>query len=223
MRKQAYKGFAVMTGLLLGIISGGPMCNETLPPYTDPRQVFEGSIEGGYVLTISDNSAKIYLMATNRFDETFDGKAALQGEIQISHATNPSISKTFAISSSNLFTTSKYNSSTGVLRVDPGETVKFGVSWNLVDDGGRDLRSTLFRYWTDLDCGLRCIAEEERFVLTGYIDMFEKTERVFAGPTSFSLCHVNVFVEPRFCPPIDYTTPCSKRAVTTGSDAKRCP
>lgn len=214
---------AVLTGLTLSLVVTGPVCNESLPPYADPRQVFEGSIEGGYVLTMSDNSVKIYLMATNRFDETFEGRATLRGEIQISHATNPSITKTFSISSANLFTTSNYNSSTEVLRVDPGETVKFGVSWNLVDDGGLNLRTALFRYWKDLDCTSRCIAEEERFVMTGYVDVFDKTERVFAGPSTFSLCHVNVYVEPRFCPPIDFATPCSKRAVTTGLDAERCP
>lgn len=218
--KQA---LAVSAGFFLAIVAAGPLCNESLPPYINPRDVFSGTVQGAYVLTMSDNSVKIYLNVTNRYDETLEGRALLNGEMEISLAGNPMISKTFSISSSNLLTSRNYNPTTGFLRIDPGETIRFGVSWNLVADNGTDLRTGVFRYWEDTECAARCVAEEEVFVIRGSVDIFEQTNTVVADPALFSLCHVSNYVEPRFCPPVDYTIPCSKRAVTTGQGAKRCP
>lgn len=217
------RALAVSSGLLMAMLAAGPVCNESLPPYINPRDAFSGSVQGAYVLTMSDNSVKIYLDVTNRYDETLEGPALLNGEIEISLATDPLVTKTFAVSSANLLTTRNYNPTTGRIRIDPGETIRFGVSWNLVADNGTNLRTDVFRYWEDTECAMRCVAEEEVFVIRASVDIFEQTSTVVAGPASFSLCHVSNYVEPRFCPPVDYTTPCSKRAVTSGQGARRCP
>ncbi len=220
--KPARQTFSIAAGLLLAPGFLGLVCNEHLPPYWDPRGVFQGSIEGTYVLTLSDNSVKIYLHARNQYDETLEGVATLEGEVEIYLARNPTKRKTFVLTSANLFTSSNYNPQTRNLRVEPGETLVFGVSWDLVDETGVDLRSQTFQYWEDPECTFRCIAEEERFVIRGSVQIFEKTGVAEASPTSFLLCHVNQYIEPRFCPPIDASVPCSKRAVTTGPTARPC-
>lgn len=214
---------AILAGLLLAILTGGPTCSEALPPYIDPTDVFDGSIEGAYVLIPSDNSVKIYLKARNRYDETLEGPAVLQGEAEISLARDPSMVRKFTITSANLLTSRNYNPSTGVLRVDPGETMVFGLSWNLVTDNGTNLRGSHFRYWVDLECPMRCVAEAELFIIRGSVIIFDKTGTVTPQPASFSLCHVNAYIEPRLCPPIDYTIPCSKRAITNDPESRRCP
>ena len=214
--------FSILTGMALVLGFLGPVCNESLPPYVDPRGVFQGSIEGAYVLTISDNSVKIYLSATNQYDETLEGVASIEGEVEIYLARDPSRRKTFALTDANLFTSRNYNPQTRNLRVDAGETLVFGVSWDLIDENSVDLRAQTFTYWEDPECPVRCIAEEERFVIRGSVKIFEKTGVAEAGLATFLLCHANQWVNPKFCPPIDASVPCSKRAVTTGPTARPC-
>lgn len=216
MRESTKPVIAVTGGLVLSILASGPVCNESLPPYRDPRDVFEATITGVY------NGA--FLDVTNSFDETLEGPAILSGEIEIVHATDPSLSKTLEITSANLFTTKNYNSSTGVLRVDPGETLRFRVIWDHDTDSGVDLPSQVFRYWRDPDCTYgRCIAEEVPFVVRGSVTIFEKIGTVTARPNLFALCHVIGDVGPAFCPPLDYTVSCPKKALTTGPISQACP
>lgn len=222
---------SVSSGVLLAIMTAGPICNESLPPYSTPQDYLKGSIQGGYVITDSDNSVKVYLDVTNRYDETLEGPAVLLGEVEISLLRNAALRKSFTITSANLLTTGTYNATTGDIRIDPGQTIRFGVSWNLIDDNGVDLRDSVFQYWVDPECpnggppsgsGARCVAEEERFVIRGSVDIFGQTGHVVAGPEPFILCHVNKFVFGSLCPLIDYGNPCSKRAVTAPQGGKRC-
>ncbi|MEX1139338.1 MAG: hypothetical protein WEB33_06375 [Bacteroidota bacterium] len=222
---------SICGGILLAIITAGPICNEDLPPYSTPQDYLKGSIRGGYVITDSDNSVKIYLDVTNRYDETLEGHAVLSGEMEISLLRNPAFRKSFVITPDNLLTPNNYNTTTGEIRIDPGETIRFGVSWDLVDENGTDLRDSVFQYWVDPECpnggppsgsGARCVAEEERFVILGSVDVFSQTGHVVAGPEPFILCHVNKFVFGSFCSLIDYGNPCSKRAVTAPA-GQRCP
>lgn len=210
---------AAGTGLLLAIATLGPVCDERVPVYQDPRDVFSGWIS---VTSSTPSAMSINLVARNDFDETLEGEAVLRGEAEISLLNNPSIRKSFAFSPGDLIT-GKFNSTTGTLRVDPGDTIRLRVFWDYVDEAGVNLTTDYFRYWEDPDCPSRCIAEEEVFVLRGTLKVFDKTETISMGPTLFSLCHVSVHVPPQFCPPVDYTVECAKRAVTTGPITRRCP
>ncbi|MBI4417968.1 MAG: hypothetical protein HY563_04270 [Ignavibacteriales bacterium] len=201
---------AVTVGILLAVAAAGPICNESLPPYRDPKDVFAGRVEGAYELSPAENAVKIYFYAANTFDETLEGPATLQGEVKISLLTNPSLSRTFVLSAANLLTTRKYNAVTRTLQVDPGDTLRFGVSWNLVADNGTDIRTTL-RYWSDPDCPFRQVADEAAFLISGSVVIFEKTGTTTAGLSLLSFCHVDTYVGPKVCPPVDQTPPCSKR------------
>jgi hypothetical protein len=195
--------------LLLAI---GP-CSESLPVYQEPQKLFHGQIEGVYVLTISDNSMKVYLSVTNIFDETFDGQGVLTGSIEIGSARDPSVRKTFSITGANVISARGYDRTTGRLLIDPGDTLRLGVSWNLVDDTGRDLRRDFFSYIQDTTCleQMRCLAFTEDFVLKGSVKLYDRTAPVLAGPTAYSFCYVTKYVNPKDCPPIITSAPCNLR------------
>ncbi|HLF20296.1 MAG TPA: hypothetical protein VI704_05865 [Bacteroidota bacterium] len=179
-------------------------CEGEIPPYEDPRDVFRGATNGLYVIGSIDNSMKVFLTATNTFDETFQGQAVLEGEIQIVLARDGTIQKTFSISSANLIPTSNYNPTTRVLTIDRGGSIKFEVSWDFVDDSGRDLRQNTFRYVPDTTCAVlgRKIAAPEDFSLRGEVKVYEQIDIVRAMPKSFRMCHVNFWVSSKECPPI---------------------
>jgi hypothetical protein len=115
-------------------------CDESLPPYRAPAGLFEGWLRGSYVLTRTDNSLKVYFTIRNIFDESFQGPAELTGSIRIVSARNPDIAKTFFLTARNIIEGSGYDGATGTLLLDPGKSIRLGVSWNFVDDEGRDLR-----------------------------------------------------------------------------------
>ncbi len=56
------KSHTALLVIVLASLSGsfGP-CDESFPTYQEPKKIFEGKIEGAYVLTASDNSMKVYL------------------------------------------------------------------------------------------------------------------------------------------------------------------
>ena len=216
MSEAGKRILALSTGLFFCFIVGGPICNESIPPYIDPREVFDGAIAGGYL--------RIYVDATNRYDETLEGPAVLTGEVEIVYAADPSLSWKLMLTSANLLTSRNYQPSTGVLRVDAGETLRFLLNWDVIADNGVNLSSQVFRYWEDPDCSSgRCIAEEEAFIARGSVTIFEKTGTITVGPILFSLCHVIGNVPPNLCPPLDFTVSCPKKALMTGPFSRRCP
>jgi len=202
---------AIITGLMGSVFFNGMVCDETLPPYQDPRDILIASIGARYVLFGGDNSLKIFLDVHNSYDETLEARADFSGEMKITLARDPSVSRTFSITQTDLRTTGKYTPATGVLRMDPGDTVRFEVSWDFVDDNGTNLRTGLFRYYEDASCTGRCIAEEEQFVLNGSVKIFEKVSASTSRAELISICHVSTFVPPQFCPPVDTSIPCTRK------------
>lgn len=214
---------AMTTGILLVLMTTGPICNESLPPYDVPPDFLEGEVSATYVLTENENVVRVFLDVTNRYDETLEGPADFSGSIDISLLGNPDLGITFPLSATQLLTPGVYNAGSGVITIDPGETVRFGVTWNLITGNAVDLRDSVFVYWLDPDCpaggapatpGPRCIAEEVIFLIEGRVAFFQTTAPAAAGPAMFSLCHVNKYVFGSNCDLIADFIPCSKRAVT---------
>jgi hypothetical protein len=201
---------------LLALLLSSGSCDESLPPYNEPQRLFAASIEGAYALTIKDNSMKLYVTVKNIFDETLQGRSVIQGAIEIASARDPSIKKTFSITAANIMSARGYNRAAGLLTIDAGESVRLGTSWDLVDDNGRDLRTSFFRYVSDPSCNARCLALTEDFVLTGNILLLDRTGPALFGPTVYSFCHVSQWIEPKMCPPILTDEPCVVRAPQTG-------
>ncbi len=175
-------------------------CKEELPPYEDPREVLKGTMTGRYVFHQSENAVAVYFTVVNAYDETLEAQAILQGDVEISLRRVEGVRRGLSISSADLIYVRNYDAVTGVLRLDAGDSLVFRVRWDFVDDQGRDLRETQFRYIPDPVCStLRKIALEETFSLEGRVRIFDKVAPVQGGPVLFSLCHVSAWVSPQVC------------------------
>jgi hypothetical protein len=195
----------------------GP-CDESLPPYREPDSVLAASIRGDYTLSAVDNSMKVYLTVQNQFDETLQGTASFRGTVEITSARDPRVVKTFPVKAQNLIQATGYQPATGRLTLNPGESLVFLFSWNFVDDRGQDLRRQFFRYVQDLSCSVRCLALPEPWVLTANVVIFDKTGNATTHST-YSLCFVTSWVNPRDCPPIITSAVCNDASVP---NAPRC-
>lgn len=195
---------AAVLFLLFGSIS----CKESLPAFNNPQELLEGSLSPDYAYG-EDNTLKVKFRVKNIFDETLQGKAILAGTIQLTLRRVPGVVKTFVLSDNDLIQARNYNSATRVLTIDPGETIILGVSWDFTDDSGRDLRQDVFRYVPDPTCKLlRKIALQEIFTIKGDFRTYNQTGDIRVGPLDVSLCHIDVYVDPRSCPVITARDAC---------------
>lgn len=201
--------FFVLIATFLSL-SSGP-CDETIGPSEEPQRVFQTRIEGYYVLSISDNSLKIYLIVKNVFDETLQGPAIFKGSIEITSARAPSVRKSFTLTAANVISARGYDRTRSTFTFDSGDSIRVGVSWDFKTDEGRDLRKDFFSYIQDKTCQSRCLAFTEDFILKGNIQLFKQTTLAIAETTPYSLCFVSGYVPPAVCPPIITTEPCNLR------------
>ncbi len=109
------------------------------------------------------------------------------------------IHKKTAILDSSSLVWGRYNPGTGMLIIDPNDSVSFIYNWNLIDDNGFNLKN-LFNYNPDPACSLRFIAAPEIFVLSGEMKIFERTNTAVAEKRQFQFRHIREYVSPRDCP-----------------------
>lgn len=196
----------LLTGHLVILMACGMICNESLPPYRDPSEVFDVSIHGDYVLGLAGNRVNLFVDVVNSYDETLEAEAEISGQVQMALDRDPTFTWTATFGLSELMTTGNYNSGTGVIRVNPGDTLRFRIVWTYMDDNGRDFRTNVFRYFQDMSCSDRCIAERESFSLKASVNIFPRIPESSSPLAVFSFCHVTAYIPPQFCPPI---VPCS--------------
>lgn len=200
----------VSKSMVVAVVGLCLSCKERLPSYEDPTQIFSGILRPTYQYSGTQNSLNVQLVVVNDFDETFEGRTLFEGTVEIVLARKPDLKKTFFLSSSNLIQ-GKYNAGSRVLTLDPGDSVRVRVSWNFVDDQGTDLRQQEFSYRTDQTCFQRRIAGEEVFTITGRLKLYDRTEEIKFGPVIYAICHINAWVDPRFCPTITPEEACRVR------------
>jgi len=197
-----------MTLSLVVAMAVSMSCDESLPPYQDPRNVLQGTPRGKYVLTVSENSLHVSFTIKNVYEETFQAQAILNGTLVITAKRDPTIQKTFQLTESNVTYAANYNRATGVLTIDPQDTVVLSATWDFIDNVGEDLRLMFFRYAPDPSCLGRHIAQEETFLIQGSMKVFEKLPDVSGGPSEYTFCHVDVlFAKDCWMPQIE--PPCS--------------
>jgi hypothetical protein len=186
-------------------------CDESLPPYQDPRNILQASMRGRYVLSPDDNSLHVTLIVKNVYEETIQAQATLRGTIVVTAKRNSSIQITLPITANNITYATSYNRATGILTIDPQDTVVFSASWSFIDNAGRDLRQMFFDYTPDPTCSFREIAAEETFILDGSVKVYDMISDVTAEPIEFSMCHVTNWVDTRTCYPVFTDQPCGSR------------
>ena len=206
----------LLATLALVVVISSHSCNESLPPYQEPQQLFNATIDGKYWLSDIEHSLTVFFRITNAFDETLEGPALLTGKIQISSARDTSIHKTFSLGTANLFSGYTLNGKT--LRIDPKQTMVLKATWDfpgdrVIDDNGRNLAgdtasASFFTYVEDKTCQWRRLARPEDFVLQGTVTIFARTAPVEAHPTIFPFCFVTNFVDVKRCARVETVPPC---------------
>ncbi len=184
-------------------------CDETLPGYRDPRDVFTGKPAGRYVHSRTENSVRIDLFVVNTFDETLEARGILEGTGTIAPKRDLSFTKTFKVTAAN-WARGKYNPLNGRLTMNPGDTLVLIYTWDYRDDLGRDLRESFFRYTPDPACTLRRISDMELFALRFRLKVFDKVAEVESEVTEYEFCHVSAFIDPKACTIIRTDLPCSQ-------------
>lgn len=189
-------------------------CDESLPTYREPGAVLLGKVEANYILTSSANRVGIAVTAINRYEESLEGRRVLSGSIEIRSKRRPELRKTFAISPTHLIYARFNNNQTGMVRIDPGDSVRFLVSWDVSGADGPDDEPflSLFSYYIDPTCPgpppspMRTIAFRETFILSGELRVFEQAGPAIVALTEFSFCRVSRWIAPNVCPTVDQRT-----------------
>lgn len=181
-------------------------CEENLPVYEMPENVLQCAIGVDYVLSPTDNSIKVYFIVVNTFDETLEAPGVLTGTISLTSVRDPEIKKTYEVGPATVIAARGYNRFTGTLRIDPGDSIRYLVSWNFQQaDNGLDLRTGFFRYYADLICNgatiSRCFAYTEPFVIEANVKIYDQTAPQTAS-TVYPLCFVSRYVLPKLCPTV---------------------
>ncbi len=174
-------------------------CKEDLPPYADPRDVFDGRLAAAYAISRTDNSLKAYLTVINKYDETLEDTSILSGQIVLTWQADPTFRRTLQLSDANILLVRNYNPDTKMLRLDPGDSIRFGVSWNFLSDDGRDLKR-LVSFQQDPTCPARWIsAAPVPIIIEATLSVFKRTERVVPPRFIYLFELVREYVHPRDC------------------------
>ncbi len=193
-------------GLIVNILSG---CDESLPPRNDPDELFAARISGHYIYSATNNGVGVTLSIVNTFDETFQETAVLDGYVRFTWQRNPALRKTVSIQGLQLTYARNYDRRTGLLTIDPGDSVTFFYFWDMTSDDGVFLPRS-FSYQPYTRClNLMIQDETEYFTLIGMVRMFEKTGITKFGPTEFKLCSYGTpYIDVRGCPGSPAGAPC---------------
>lgn len=176
-------------------------CDEHLPPRRDPTDLFTARSEITWSLSSLENRIYLRLVLRNTYDEIVEGTADIEGKLSISIARDPSYTRTYDLTGLQIDDVPYYNRSTGLMSIPPGDSMSFFIAFNWLDDVGRDFRSG-FIYQPDPLCTGRMIARREILIVQGEARLFQRVMTATATPLMFELCHVDVWVNPKFCPPI---------------------
>ena len=174
-------------------------CEEQLPAYEDPRNVFSVTIHADYMYRIGDNSVHFYLTFVNKYDETLADTARMDGSLTVTLARDPSFVRTFTLTPAQLYFARSYDSGTRELRVDPGDSIVFRVRYDFIDDQGRMLLNEGLKMNEDKDCGLRMVSDRELFVVKGGAIIFSRTLRSDSETLGYPICIVNPFISNKVC------------------------
>jgi len=174
-------------------------CKEELPPYTDTRDVFDGRLAAAYAISRAENSLKAYLTVINKYDETLEDTSILSGQIVLTWQVDPTFRRTLQLSDANILFARNYNPDTKMLRLDAGDSILFGVSWNFLSDDGRDLKRLVpFRH--DPTCLARWIsAAPVPIIIEASLTVFKRTGRVVPPVFIYQFELVREYVDPHNC------------------------
>lgn len=189
-----------MSHILMVLLVFAVSCDESLPPRQDPSAVFVVQARPVYYYAQTANSMLVELCFINNFDETLSDRLDLNGTMVITSKRDTSVHKTFTIANQNLVYGS-YVPSTGILTVDPGDSIVFGAMWDFTDDYGRQVPSILFQYHVDPLCAARLISDPETFNVLVSTRLFAPLAYT-TYRSGFEFRHLLQWVSPHDCHPL---------------------
>ena len=200
MRSQRPFGERLLRRAWVGaLVLAAVSCNEQLPVYRDPLDVFDGTLSGVYVINHLENAMKAYLTVINTFDETLEGRAVMTGEITLTWQSDTTFRKTITVNDANLLFARRYDPSSLHLRLDPGDSLRFGVSWGFFADDGRDLKR-LVTFVQDPTCRTRQVSPTPiPVMIEGRLRVFDRTEVVVPRRVIIPFILTREYVDPRSC------------------------
>jgi hypothetical protein len=193
-----FRNLKHLTSVLGVLVLTQVHCEERLPAYIEPQQTMRAVVDPHFFYgpRISDTMVVIFVNVVNVFDETFQAEIAPLGSVEIELAKDITFRKQIVFDVASLYD-ANYDPLTRVLTINPHETVRFRVTWNLIDENDRDLRKFIFHYKPDTFCASRArkFAARETFVLNAQVKLFDKTGVSVAAPLLWTMCHVTGWAE----------------------------
>lgn len=186
-----------VVGLLALVVCS---CHESLPTRTDPSKVFEGNIRMRYEYDRFRNRLKFDVFVVNVFDETLlDTVGGFRGTLTLWIARDPDHPKTITIGPRDIELSPRFDPVRGTLTMNPGDSLSMVFTWDLVADGGFDLRDSLLVFGLDPTCDFRIVADRESAMAHLDLVVFEQIQSVGAR-SSTSFCFYDRWIETKVCP-----------------------
>jgi len=166
-------------------------CHESLPLREDPKDILSGSLTANYAAYISLSTMTITLDVENKFDETLQDRALLEGNLIIRWLGDSQYGKTIKLTKVNLQNNLKYNPNTGILTLDPHEVLHFVYVWDFTSDNGDTIPQKFKTHFSPhcLEVGEKIFVAQESFSIEGSMNIFSHTGFTKANPLTYTCCY----------------------------------
>ncbi len=180
-------------------------CNETLPLRDDMSSLVTVKVRSAYSTKSHSSAAgtiRALVTVINNTDETLDDIAAMTGTMEITWIPPKeeerifNRTRTFKLSSNDIFYAKNFNRQTKRLTLDPGDSVVVFVDWNLKTDD-----STYILYYfpsqNDPQCfvfnnsggaGNRRISTGQNFLVKTNVKLFDRLAVLYIQPFRLRQC-----------------------------------
>ena len=129
-------------------------CNDSLPPYIQPANVFRSYVRNISPTAISYSYASdlgndisllhvtisppqsFFIDIVNTFDEVLQDQPEVSGALELIDIDMPEVKATIPITVANL-SGPQYNTTTNILTLSPGDTLRLRCSWDYKTDDGK--------------------------------------------------------------------------------------
>ena len=199
-------------------------CAESLPPRSDPANLFTVSITTEYNIVNNFGWLDVFVTLKSNYDETLQDVALLDGTLMIDWTQDPALRgnivprRTAHFEPAQIVSAKKYDSFTRMLTIDPGDSIRLRYRWNFKTDDSTDLYKQ-FKYQPDKSCLIggggesapqyRRFSANQPFQISAQVKIFDRSAMVYSAPFSVVTCAVLPKTNSGACKAIDPDNPCS--------------
>ena len=201
-------------------------CAESLPPRSDPVNLFGISITTEYNIVNNFGMLDVFITLKSNYEETLQDVALLDGTIMIDWTIAPELRgnivprRTVHIEPSQIVHARKFDNFTRMLTIDPGDSIVLRYRWNFKMDDSTDLYKQL-KYQADKGCVLsaggdgppqyRRYSPNQPFLISAQVKIFGRSATVYSVPFTVVTCVTlpGTNAGPPKCKAIDPDNPCS--------------